>query len=99
MMISANLYKKKAPKKGRGNKKQGARTKVQASKQPKIGRPQGEKGTLKYPNFHESAWSISIKERGGKVDKSTSLKEPSLAITVHLKMEAAALSVKLGRLL
>jgi hypothetical protein len=34
------------------------------------------KGNTKYRNFHKSAWSISIKERGGKVDKSTSLKEP-----------------------
>ncbi len=54
------------------------------------------KGNTKYRNFHKSAWSISIKERGGKVDKSTSLKEPSLAITVHLKMEAACALCKAG---
>jgi hypothetical protein len=66
MMKPANLYKKKAPKKGRENKKEGATTKVQASKQPKRGRSQGGKGTTTYRNFHKSAWSVSIKERGGK---------------------------------
>jgi hypothetical protein len=96
MMKPANLYKKKAPKKGRENKKQGARTKVQASKQPKRGRPQGRKGTTKYCNFHQSAMSISTKERGGKLDKSTSLKELSPAITVHLEMEVARTFCKAG---
>jgi hypothetical protein len=45
----AKLYKKKAPKKGREirNKGQAPRTKVQASKQPKRGGPQGGKGTTK----------------------------------------------------
>ncbi len=90
------FIKKKAPKKGRENKKQGARTKVQASKQPKRGRPQGRKGTTKYSNFHQSAWSISTKERGGKLDKTTSLKELSPAITVHLKMQAACALCKAG---
>jgi hypothetical protein len=35
------------------------------------------------------ASSISIKERGGKLGKTPSLKEPSLAIIACLKMEVA----------
>jgi hypothetical protein len=46
-----NLIKRKHPKKGREKKKQRARTKVQASKQPKQGRPQGGKGTTKKQTF------------------------------------------------
>jgi hypothetical protein len=42
-----NFIKRKHPRKG-GKKKQGARTKVQASKHPKRGGPQGGKGTTKY---------------------------------------------------
>jgi hypothetical protein len=41
-----NFIKRKHPRKGE-KKKQGARTKVQASKHPKRGRPQGGKGTTK----------------------------------------------------
>ncbi len=41
------LYKKKAPKERERKKKQGAKTKVQASKQPKRGQPQGGKGITK----------------------------------------------------
>jgi hypothetical protein len=44
MMKPANLYKKKAPTKGRENKKQGARTKVQASKKRQATRRKGRKG-------------------------------------------------------
>jgi hypothetical protein len=40
------LLLKKAPKKGR-EKEKGARAKVQASKEPNKGGPQGEKGTTK----------------------------------------------------
>jgi len=40
-----NFNKKKAPKKRREKE---TRTKVQASKQPKRGRPQGSNGTIKY---------------------------------------------------
>jgi hypothetical protein len=40
-----NFNKKKAPKKRREKE---TRTKVQASKQPKRGRPQGGNGTTKY---------------------------------------------------
>jgi hypothetical protein len=32
---------------------------------------------------------MSTKERGGKLDKTPSLEEPSPTITTHLKMEAA----------
>jgi hypothetical protein len=42
-----NFIKRKHPRKGE-KKKQGAMTKVQASKQPKRGRPQGGNGTTKY---------------------------------------------------
>jgi hypothetical protein len=55
------LYKKKAPKKGRENK-QGARTKVQASKQPKRSRPQGDKGTTKYQNLHQLLEAYQLKK-------------------------------------
>ncbi len=46
-----NFYKKKTPKKGREKKK--TRTKVQATKQPKRGGPQGGKGTSEYQNLHQ----------------------------------------------
>jgi len=42
-----NFIRRKHPRKGE-KKKQGARTKVQPSKQPKRGRPQRGKGTIKY---------------------------------------------------
>jgi hypothetical protein len=42
-----NFIKRKHPRQGE-NKKRGARTEVQASKQPKRGRPQGGKGTPNY---------------------------------------------------
>jgi hypothetical protein len=45
--------KKKHPRKGE-KKKQGARTKVQASKQPNRGGPQGVKGTTKNRTLHQS---------------------------------------------
>jgi hypothetical protein len=41
-----NFIKRKHPRRGE-KKKQGARTKVQASKQPNKGGPQGGKGTTK----------------------------------------------------
>jgi len=47
-----NFIKRKHPRKGE-QKKQGAWTKVQASKQPKRGGPQGGKGTTKYQNLHQ----------------------------------------------
>jgi len=43
----AKLYEKKSTQRKGEQKKQGARTKVQASKQPKRGGPQGGKGTTK----------------------------------------------------
>jgi hypothetical protein len=43
-----NFTKRKHPRKGE-KKKQRARTKVQASKQPNTGGPQGGKGTTKPP--------------------------------------------------
>jgi hypothetical protein len=45
-----NFIKRKHPRKGE-KKKQGASTKVQASKQPKRPGPQGGNGTTKYPNL------------------------------------------------
>ncbi len=83
---SAKLYKKK--------KKQRARTKVQASKHPKRGRPQGGKGTTKnQTNPPPVAWSISTKEREGLctcwATKLGTLKDPtnyrSASITFYLK--------------
>jgi hypothetical protein len=53
MANPAKLYKKKALKERERKKKQGARTKVQASKQPKLGQPQGEKGTTKNRTLHQ----------------------------------------------
>ncbi len=49
------------PRKGE-KKKQVARTKVQASKQPKRGRPQGGKGITKYPNLYQSFEAYQLKE-------------------------------------
>ncbi len=49
----AKLYRKKAPKKGI-EKEEGARTQVQASKQPKRGEPQGGKGTTKNRTLHQT---------------------------------------------
>jgi len=46
-----NFIKRKHPRKGE-KKKQGPRTKVKASKQPKRSGPQGGKGTTKYQNLH-----------------------------------------------
>jgi hypothetical protein len=46
-------------------KKQGARTKVQASKQPKRGRPQGGKGTTKNQTLHQLREAYQLKR--GKV--------------------------------
>jgi hypothetical protein len=66
------------------------------SKQRKRGRPQGGKGTTKYQNFHQSHGAYQLKKGGGKLDKSPSLKEPSPAMTVHLKMEAACTLCKAG---
>jgi len=45
-----NLIKRKHLKKG--GKNEGTRTKVQASKQPKRGEPQGSKGTFKSSTNH-----------------------------------------------
>ncbi len=42
--ILTNIIKRKHPKKGK--EKQGARTRVNASKQPKRGRSQGRKGSI-----------------------------------------------------
>jgi hypothetical protein len=43
-----NFIRKEHPKKIEKRKKQGIRTKVHTSKQPKKGGPQGGKGTTKY---------------------------------------------------
>jgi hypothetical protein len=61
MINSAKLYRKKAPKKGRERKK-GARTEVQASKQPNKGGPQGGKGSTKYRRLHHSMKQINYKK-------------------------------------
>jgi hypothetical protein len=47
------FIKRKHPRKGE-KKKQGPRTKVQASKQPKRSGPQGGKGITKDQNLHQS---------------------------------------------
>jgi hypothetical protein len=44
------FIKRKHPRKGEKKK---TRTKVQATKQPKRGRPQGGKGTSEYQNLHQ----------------------------------------------
>jgi hypothetical protein len=67
-----NFIKRKHPRNGE-KKKQGARTKVQPSKEPKRGGPTRRQGN-----------SLSIskpKERGSKPNKTPSLEEPSLAGT------------------
>jgi len=51
------IIKRKHPRKGE-KRKQGARTKVQACKQPKRGRPHGGNGTTKYRNFHLEAYQL-----------------------------------------
>jgi hypothetical protein len=59
-----NFIKRKHPRK-REKKKQGARTKVQASKQPKRGRPEGGKGTTKYQNLqnlHQMVQTYHLKK-------------------------------------
>ncbi len=52
-----NFIKRKHPRKGE-KKKQGARTKVHVSKQPKWGRPQGGRGTIKYPTLQLEATKV-----------------------------------------
>jgi hypothetical protein len=47
------FIKRQHPRKGE-EKKKGARTKVQASKQPKRGEAQGGKGTTNYQNLHQT---------------------------------------------
>jgi hypothetical protein len=81
-----NFIKRKYSRKGE-KKKQEARTKVQASKQPKRGGPCGDKGTTKYPNLHQLLEAYPLEKGGGKPDKTPSLEEPSPAITVCLEME------------
>jgi hypothetical protein len=85
------LYKKKAPKKGRekvkrkhpskGEKKKlGTRTKVQASMQPKRGRPQGGKGTTKYRNLHQLLEAYQLEK--GKV-KPTKCRRTNTSLPIH----------------
>jgi hypothetical protein len=61
----SNFIKRKHPSKGE-KKKQGTRTKVQASIQPKRGGPQGGKGTTKYRNLHQLLEAYQLKK--GKVN-------------------------------
>jgi hypothetical protein len=61
MINPAKLYRKKAPKKGR-ERKQGARTEVQASKQPNKGGPQGGKGATKNRSLHHSMKQINYRK-------------------------------------
>jgi hypothetical protein len=87
------LYKKKAPKKGREKvkrkhpskgeeKKLGTRTKVQASMQPKRGRPQGGKGTTKYWNLHQLLEAYQLEK--GKVKPTKCRRtDASLPINSH----------------
>jgi hypothetical protein len=55
-----NLIKRKHPRKGQ-EKKQGPRTKVWASKQPKRGGPQGAKGTPKNQTLHQLPEEYQLK--------------------------------------
>ncbi len=65
-----NFKKRKHPRKGEGKKKQRARTKVQASRQPKRGMPQrGNKGTTKYRNLHQLHEAYQLKEGRSKPHK------------------------------
>ncbi len=74
-----NFIKWKRPRKG-GKKKQGASTKVQASKQPKRGEPQGGNGTTKnwtlQQQLHEEH---QLKTGGGKPNKTHILDPFSMA--------------------
>ncbi len=65
------------------------RTEVQASKQPKRGRPQRGKGTTNYRNLHQSFEAYQLKKGGGKSDTTPNLEEPSPAVTARLEMEVA----------
>ncbi len=70
MKTLSNFRKRKHPRNGEKKKQRpGAKTKVQASQQPKRGESQGGKRTTKNPNAPHPppvAWSISTKEREGK---------------------------------
>ncbi len=77
----AKFIKNKHPTKGK-KKKQGARTKVQTSKQHKKVESQGGKGTTKYQNPHQSLEAY-LKEKGSKPN------EPSPIVATHLEIEAA----------
>jgi hypothetical protein len=52
-------------------------------------RTQGGKGTIKNLTLHQSHEAYQLKRGGGKPHKTPSLDGPSLAVTAHLKMEAA----------
>jgi hypothetical protein len=54
---------KKCTQEKEEKKKQGARTKVQASKQPKRDRQQEGNGTTKYRNLHQSLETYQLKKR------------------------------------
>jgi hypothetical protein len=66
----------KAPKKQRKRNK-GAKTKVEASKQHKRGVTHGDNGNHYVSKPPPVTRSISTKERGGKLNKTSSLEEPS----------------------
>jgi hypothetical protein len=56
-----NFIERKHTRNGE-KKKQRTRTKVQASKQPKRGMPQGGKGTTKHGNLHQSHEAYQLKK-------------------------------------
>jgi hypothetical protein len=56
-----NFIKRKHPR-NEEKKKQRAKTKVQASKQPKRGVSQGGKGTTKHQNLHQSQEAYKLKK-------------------------------------
>jgi hypothetical protein len=60
----------KAPQKRERKRNKGARIKVQASKQPKRGGPQGGKGTTKYRQWLEA---YQLKKGEVNPDKTSSL--------------------------
>jgi hypothetical protein len=67
--ILPNFLKRKHPRKEE-KKKQGARTKVEDSKQPKRSRPQGGKGTTKNQTLHPSFSQLIKKKNCVKINKS-----------------------------
>jgi hypothetical protein len=72
-----NFIKRKHPKKGE-KKKQRARIKVEARKQPKRGAPHGGNGITKYKNLHQSFEAYQLKKGEVSPIKLQAQKNPPL---------------------